>query len=775
MTSARLSDQSDIGLAPLPIPLTSFVGRERDIAAVAGLLREDGVRMVTLTGPGGVGKTRLALRVAGEVRGWFADGVAFVPLAAVSDPDLVGATVAHALGVREGVDRPVAEHLGDVLQDRSLLLVLDNFEQVVESAPLITTLLGACPNLRVLVTSRAMLRISGEHAYPVPPLSLPDPASAPAQLVEAEALRLFADRARAVDPDFALTPETAAAVAAICHRLDGLPLAVELAAAKIPMLPPQALLHRLAQRLPLLVGGPRELPVRLRTMRDAIGWSYALLTAEEQALFARLAIFTGGFTLEAGEGVAGNLGGDVFAGIESLAGQSLVRAVGIVAGQPRFDMLETVREFGLEALTASGDAGAVSDAHAAYFLALAELAEPNLAGPEQASWIAQLEADLPNIRAALAWFRQSGETENGLRLGGALARFWFRTSRFVEGGAQLEPLLELPGAVETLARAKVLTAVCELMDWRGDHARASVQGDEAIAICRKLGAPLLAESIYVRCSVALNQGDLRLAEALGRESLAVCRRAGDRLGEGRALGLLGIVAYARADWPAATGLMEEALPLKQESGDWYIVAVQLGDLAHVALVRGDHVRAAPLYREALAFFRVFGHDFRVAWCLTGLGGVAAAAGEAKQAARLFGAGAALLKVLGAPLRPAVQTNYDTIVARTRATLGEAAFAASWSAGAALPLEEAIAEAVAVTGESGVPPASALVPGTPFGLTPREQEVLRLLVAGKTDREIAETLFVGRRTASTHVANLLAKLEADNRTEAAAVAVRNGLV
>ncbi|MDP9368914.1 MAG: NB-ARC domain-containing protein, partial [Chloroflexota bacterium] len=391
---------------PLPAPLTSFVGREREVELVTALLCRGDVRLVTLTGPGGTGKTRLALRLGEDLAGYFGDGVVFVPLAAVTDPDLVLPTVAGVLGVRPAGDQPLTDLLAVTLQDRHLLLVLDNFEQVVEAAPLVTALLAACPRLTVLVTSRVRLQVSGEQAFPVPPFALPAPGEGTVSCLEAvEAVRLFVARARAAKPDFALTEENGTIVAEVCRRLDGLPLAIELAAARIAHLPPAALLARLERRLPLLTGGARDLPARQRTIRNTIAWSHDLLVPEEQVLFRRLAVFVGGFTLAAAEAVAStsdDLGLDVFNGVCSLADKSLLREEDGPGGEPRYLMLETIREFELEQLAAAGEEAAIRDRHAAFFADLAAAIAPYLPWRADAdAAVARLDADQDNLRAAL--------------------------------------------------------------------------------------------------------------------------------------------------------------------------------------------------------------------------------------------------------------------------------------------------------------------------------------------------------------------------------------
>ncbi len=448
------------------------------------------MRLLTLTGPGGVGKTRLALEAAAGLADTFPDGARFVSLAPITDPVLVAPMVAQALGVREAGDEPITERLAAFLRDKRLLLLLDNFEQVVEAAPLVTDLLAACPGLKGLVTSRVRLRLSGERDYPVPPLAVPAPAGPrPFQYAKGSAaVRLFSERAQAVRPEFALTPENASAVADICRGLDGLPLAIELAAARIKVLPPAALLARLEKRLPLLTGGGRDLPARQQTMRDAIAWSHDLLTPEEQALFRWLAVFVGGFTLEGAEAVvfAGDaLDLDVFEGVASLVDKSLLRQEVGPDEEPRFAMLETIREFGLERLAARGEEAAIQNAHAAYFLALVEQAESALLGPEQMAWLTWLDAAHDNLRAALDWCLAS-DAEAGLRLAGALSLFWQVRGYLLEGRRWLEALLAQAPQRAAL-RAKALHAAGQLARHQADIASGISLCEESLAIYRELG------------------------------------------------------------------------------------------------------------------------------------------------------------------------------------------------------------------------------------------------------------------------------------------------
>jgi predicted ATPase/class 3 adenylate cyclase len=642
----------------LPAQPTPLIGREREVTAARDVLHRAAVRLLTLTGPGGTGKTRLGLHVAADVLDDFEDGVYFVPLAPISDPALVVSTIAQMLGVREIGGRSSLESLKDSLRDKQTLLLLDNFEQVVSAAPMVAELLAACPKLKILVTSRVALRLSGEHEFPVPPLALPDPRRLPAVEVLSQyaAVTLFIQRALAAKPDFAVTNESAPAVAEICVRLDGLPLAIELAAARVKILPPKALLARLlgatgGSLLQLLTGGPRDAPARHQTLRRTIAWSYDLLDAEEKALFRRLAVFVGGCTLDAAEAlcnVAGDLELDVLEGVASLVDKSLLRQQEQAEGEPRFQMLETIREYALECLTASGEGEAARRAHADYYLALAERGEPELTGPRQVMWLNRLEAEHDNLRAALEWLGQKAEAEQSLRLGGALWRFWVVRGHLREGRERLAELLALAGAsVRTEARAQVLTGAGTLAHNRGEYALARALFEESLAIWRELGHKAgIASALNNLGWMGFRLSEYAAGRSHSEEGLALYRELGDPRGIAAALNNLGWLAHHQGHYQAARAYHEGSLALRQELGDKRGIAFSLTNLGWTVHMQGDCRRARALLEEGLGLFREVGEKQLFAFTLTILAQVAQAENEDAQAMILLEESMTLFQEIG---------------------------------------------------------------------------------------------------------------------------------
>jgi predicted ATPase/class 3 adenylate cyclase len=722
----------------LPVQVTSFIGRSKEKDEIKQLLTRE--RLLTLTGPSGSGKTRLALQAAVEMVEQFKDGVFWVALGPVTEPGLVASTIAQTLGAGESSGRSILDSLKDHLGQQSILLLLDNFEQVISAAPLIAEILAACSELKILITSREGLRISGESEYPVLPLALPDLKQLPAleSLSQVAAVDLFIQRARAVRPGFTLTKDTAPAVAEICCRLDGLPLAIELAAARTKLLPPRDMLARLERRLEFLTGGGRDLPARQKTLRNAIAWSYDLLDENEQKLFRRLAVFAGGCTVDAVEAVAGEVPprGDGLDRLESLLDKSLLQEVEGAEGELRFMMLETLREFGLEQLEASGELAATQLRHADYFLSIAEQTEAKLERAGQVEWINRMEQEHDNLRAALAWSKTAEDAaKTCLRLAGALGLFWEARGYYTEGRELLAAILSTETAQgRTAARARVLARAAELSYRQSDYAATMAFGEEGLSIYRQVGdRPGMASTLlklgnaatetgdYKAASkfieealrtwgglkdkhgiaralissgwVALRSGKYELAKRRLVEALTISRDLGDTRHIAFELAGLGEVALRQQDYARATQLVEESLELRRQLGNKWGVGVSLGILGWVAMREEKWERAIARLNESLAVRREIGDQSGSAWCLERLAAVAMAQGLAEKAARLFGAGSALRASIQSVIDPADQPAYESKISSLRRELGQERFTAVWDEGRALALERAVAYAL----------------------------------------------------------------------------------
>ena len=737
-TSAAVPDVHNV-----PVPRTSLVGRDADLATAKEILLREAVRLVTFTGAGGIGKTRLALQVAHDLRDQFEGGVYFVGLSSIADPALVPPALAQAFGVRTVGAASLVQALKDHLErmhGRPMLLVLDNFEHVLDAAPIVAELLATTATIKVLATSREALNLYEEHEFPVLPLARPDPARFPSleSLRHNPAIALFVERAVASKPTFTLTADNARVVVEICNRLDGLPLAIELAAARVKTLPPATLLGRMQSRLHLLTGGARDLPARQQTLRGAIDWSHGLLGEAEQRLFRRISCFVGGCSFEAAEAVCDtkqDLGIDLVDGIESLVNKSLLQQTEQPDGEARLSMLETIREYGLERLTENMEEQGVRQAHAAYFLVLAEEAATELEGREQARWLVRLDQDLDNLRVALEWLTRTENAEWGLRLGAALFRYWEARELLTEGRERLAALLRLPGAAgRTLVRAKAafaagvlawtqrdysggftlhyecldiyrelgdrpgtaitLNALGVVSSQKGEFAEARTFFEESCTIWQELGdRPAVARGFSNLANLLKDEGNYALARSHQERSFAIFSDLGDTVGAAWSLNQQGDLARAQGDLAGARQLYEQALASFKALDDTWGLASSLADLGRLAIDEGNLDAAHSLMRQSLDLFQRLGHKRGLARLLEGFARIAACQGEAGRALKLAGAAAALRKSLGTPPTSAEQRRLDQILRPMEAQLKTAERSRAWLEGWAMPIEEAMEYAV----------------------------------------------------------------------------------
>jgi predicted ATPase/transcriptional regulator with XRE-family HTH domain len=721
----------------LPTPPTPLFGRAQEVQTVCAMLQRQDVRLLTLTGTAGVGKTRLALEVAAEVSAAFPNGVIFIPLSALTDPALILPTIAETLGLREANTLPILTQLVNALREQQVLLVLDNFEQVISAAPTLAALLEACPLVKLLVTSREVLHLRAEQQFVVTPLPLPalPPEEAcqwlnPAALAENPAIQLFLHRVQAARPDFQVTPESAVTLARICQRLEGIPLAMELAAPRLKLLSPQALLARLEGRLQVLTGGARDLPERQRTMRTTIAWSYELLSPAEQALFRRLAVFVNSWRLVVAEQVcqaAGLLDLDLLEGLASLLDKSLLHQEPGSDGEPRFGLLSVLREFGLEQLEEAGELTATRAAHAAAFLALAEEAEPHLLGADQKVWLDRLEEEHDNLRAALRWAleqaRQAGTAGNEAqaqtgweiiaRVTGAFFWFWLIRCHFSDLQSFLTQVLEAPVDVAGDVRAKILFHAAWAESAAGDKARRAQLIEESLTLYRTLVQRSPAELSLQRGLIAALNGAGHIAlsadeypdlERLCEESLALCSQAGERWREAEALHILALGYARRGEEARGRALCEASLAICRELGEGGGTSILLLSLGCFAWRQGDTASAQQYVEESLAISQHRAIPVMIALCLVWLGIILVARGQPTRAARLWGAAERLGEPLGVsgqqlfdqPLNreidPAARAYYVQAEITARALLGEAAFAAAWAEGRSMPPDQVVADA-----------------------------------------------------------------------------------
>lgn len=707
----------------LPVPRTSLIGRDQESARAAALLLRSDVRLLTLTGTGGAGKTRLAIAIAASAAGHFSGGTRFVSLSSITQPDLVLTALANALEVQQVANRAVSQLMADRLRELgSFLLVLDNFEQVLPAATLVSEMLAASPSLKVLVTSRACLRIYGEQEFPLAPLD------------ESSAMTLFQERAQAVRPNFAITAENRSSVREICSRLDGLPLAIELAAARTRILSPGAILERLQSRLQLLTGGAIDLPERQQTLRKTIDWSHELLSPGEQKLLRRFAVFAGGATLEAAEAVCNtalDLGVAVFDGLSSLMEKNLVQRLDRPDAEPRFAMLETIREYALERLAASAEDATVRRAQAAYCLVLAEEGNPELAPGEQAAWLARCDVEIDNFRSALDWLFQTRGLDWGLRLCMALFRFWDMREHLIEGRSRLETVSRLAGGGHVKERAQTalflgaittaqgdfpaaqrfleqslalnlqaanrwgiatsLNALGVSARDRGDYASAQESFERSLTCWQELGDRLsAARCLHNLANVRKSRGDRARARVELEEATAIFEELGDRSGAAWSVNSQGDAAREQGELPAARQLYERALATFRDCSDQWGTARSLTDLGCIHCDEAEYAAAHAAYVEALEIFRSLGHRRGIARAIEGHACLAAARGQAVTALKLAAAAAGLrVSISAAPLPATEQQRLNRHLSRAWETLGKAAAEKAWAEGSAMSVEQAV--------------------------------------------------------------------------------------
>lgn len=761
----------------VPVPLTSFVGRDRETADVVRLL--SATRLLTLTGAGGCGKSRLALEIARTQAGVFPAGTWMVELAALSDAGLVPHSVAAAMGVKERAHRTPVETLAGALRAKTLLLVLDNCEHLLSAcAGLAGALLRECPGLRILATSREPLGVPGETIWRVPSLAAPDPLRLPPRdrFMQFEAVRLFTERTAAVRPGFQVTAENARAIAQICHRLDGIPLAIELASARVRALSVEQIAARLDDRFRLLTGGNREALPRHRTLRAAMDWSYDLLGERERALLGRLTVFAGGWTLEAAEAICAPDGieaQEILDLLTSLVDKSLVLA-NADGGTTRYGMLETVRQYAAEHVNETDAAVAVRRRHRDWYLALAERGSAGLDGPQQKAWLDRMDAEYDNFRSALEWSRRipSG-IEPGLRLAVHLQRFWEMRAYYAEARGWLESMIAGGGAVTPQLRARALNVAGVLAYRQGDYGRTATLCGGALSLAEEHDdAYAAAQALHFLAHVRQSEGEYEQATALMERSVQLYEQVSYPRGVANSVDCLGEIARTKGDYARAETLTARAMRLYDEIGDVRGRSHLLHNLAFVRLHQGRDAEALDLFRQSLLSARDLKSPRDVVMAIAGLAAALKTA-PPERVAQLLGAVAGLLDSAGVHLEPAEQAEFDRTIASVRARLGDQAFAAAMDRGRPITFDDAADEALALAAApAGEREGTRRAVAAEAPLTAREREVAALIAEGLSNREIAGRLVIAERTAEGHVQSILNKLAFNSRAQVAVWAVEH---
>jgi predicted ATPase/DNA-binding CsgD family transcriptional regulator len=773
-------DLGDVRIAAAPLPTSPLIGRETELVALRAILTQNRSRLLTLTGPGGAGKSRLAVELAYDIGSAYRN-VWFVDLTTIREPAQVPGAIAHAVGVHDSGTRPLAERVREALSGEPGLMLLDNFEQVLDAAAFVDDLVAACPNLVAVVTSREALGVRSEHVYLIEPLAVPDAGQLAGRTSarDVPSVMLFEERARARRASFQLTDEALPAVAAICARLDGLPLAIELAAAQASVLTPAVILARLEAGAPRVVAVHRDLPARHQTLKATVAWSYNLLKPVEQMVFRRCAVFSGGFTAEAAAAVCrtavtGPLTGegDTLGVLAQLVAKSLVEAGVETSNEPRYRLLGTIRRYAIEQLDLADEVAEARGRHATYFVELSEKLQLSLRGPAMAATLDALARDYGNFRAVFEWAHETGDLTSGLRLANALYRYWVTRGHLGEARGWLETALSRSQTVPTAVRAAALGTGGVLAAMQHDHERATGFFRESLELWETLGETGRVASALLNLGIATySTGRADEAHRHLERAQELFVAVGDRSGQAKTIASRARIAREQEDLARAVDLAEESLSMFQDVGDLVGTAQQLANVGHIRLALDDRLAAASAFRQALEAWRTLGDTVDVAECLEGVAAVVANA-QPRRSAHLLGAAEALRETSGARVAAVDLARYAQLVARVKSHMREDTFVMAWREGRELPVDEAMDLALQENS-----PQAANAPGDDVlgQLSPRERDVAQLIASGRSNREIADALVVSVKTVETHIQHIFGKLNVKARAEIAVWASRHGLI